>query len=130
MAEDAQTFQPVSNQATGRWGEELVLARYLENGYRLVVRNWQVRQGEIDLILQNRDTLVFVEVKTRSAVKYGEPIESIDWRKQIRLARLAEFYLALNPPERRIRSVRLDAAEVFDTEMPPRIRITENILEL
>jgi putative endonuclease len=78
---------------TGRQGEEIA-ARYLEdNGYKLVQRNWRCKIGELDLIVEDDDVLVFVEVRTRHGHRYGIPEESITPAKQARLIELAETYL-------------------------------------
>ena len=68
----------------GTWGENLV-CQYLEsNNYKVIKRNFLCRQGEIDIIAndENKKELVFIEVKTRSNFKYGNPIEAVDKNKQ------------------------------------------------
>ncbi len=60
-------------------------------------RNFHCRLGEIDLIMQDKETLVFVEVKYRKRTDYGSAAESITWHKQQRLIRAAEFFLVKNP---------------------------------
>lgn len=73
----------------GRLGEECA-ARYLTDaGYLVVARNWRCAQGEIDLVTRLGDELVFVEVKTRSSVRFGHPFEAITIEKLARLRRLA-----------------------------------------
>lgn len=77
----------------GRCGEEAA-ARYLEaNGCREVHRNYCCRIGEIDLIVRDGDTLVFVEVRSRSSNNYGSALESVTLRKQVKLRQLAWQYL-------------------------------------
>ncbi|HOV78583.1 MAG TPA: YraN family protein [Bacillota bacterium] len=78
---------------TGAKGEE-VAAEYLErNGYRLLSKNYSCRFGEIDMVAMDRETLVFVEVRSCSGEKYGPPEESITRRKQLKLRQLAWHYL-------------------------------------
>ena len=80
-------------RATGRRGEALA-ARYLEQqGYQLVERNYRCAAGEIDLVVQTGDALVFVEVRTRRSVALGTPEESITPAKAQRLIALAWTYL-------------------------------------
>ena len=82
-----------ARKATGAHGENLA-ARYLsERGYTIVEANWRCRRGEIDLVAQDHETLVFVEVRTRSSARLGGPEESVTRAKQRRLAELAETYL-------------------------------------
>ena len=58
-----------------------------------MTRNYRCRQGEIDLVLQDRDTLVFVEVRYRRQSAFGSAAESVDSRKQARLVACARHYL-------------------------------------
>jgi putative endonuclease len=58
---------------TGSIGENLAAAFLVDQGFRIVARNYRWRRGEIDLIAQREDWLIFVEVKTRSSNAYGEP---------------------------------------------------------
>jgi len=78
----------------GAWGES-VAAHHLEaDGYRIVVRNWRCTQGEIDLIAQAGEELVFVEVKTRRGRDMGSPEEALTPSKQKKLMQLAQIYVA------------------------------------
>ncbi len=79
---------------TGRYGEKLAAQYLLKKGYQIVAANWRCALGEIDLIARQADTLVFVEVRTRRASSTAAAFESIIARKQKRLHRLAEAYLA------------------------------------
>ncbi|MCB8951380.1 MAG: YraN family protein [Ardenticatenales bacterium] len=80
-------------QNLGAWGES-VAATYLEaHGYRIVRRNWRCARGEIDIVAQMGETLVFVEVKTRRGRARGTPEEAVTPRKAARLLRLAQAYL-------------------------------------
>lgn len=62
-------------------------------GLRLKERNYRARGGEIDLIMQQGDTLVFVEVRFRQSVDYGSPAETVTRHKQLRLINAASQYL-------------------------------------
>lgn len=77
----------------GRWGEELAAHHLVEKGYSLLEKNVYSKHGEIDLIMLDGETLVFVEVKTRSQLTYGTPAESVTRRKQQKLRELALAYL-------------------------------------
>jgi putative endonuclease len=101
----------------GRKGEDLA-ARFLEDaGYRLVARNWRCRQGEIDIIARTADTLVFVEVKTRSGLAFGHPFEAITATKLARLRGLAAAWCAENRPQ--ATRIRLDAIAVIAPRNAP-----------
>jgi putative endonuclease len=77
----------------GDWGESLA-ARHLRGlGYEVVAEKWACRFGEVDLVAQAGDTLVFVEVKTRRGRSLGSPEEGVTGRKGQKLIRLAQYYL-------------------------------------
>jgi putative endonuclease len=65
-----------------------------ERGYTLVERNHRTSHGEIDLIMRDEKTLVFVEVKLRRGTGFGDPLEAVTPRKQERIRLMAEHYLA------------------------------------
>jgi putative endonuclease len=77
----------------GRTGEAAALDRYLEQGYRLVARNWRCPLGEIDLVVSRGGLLVFCEVKTRAGSAFGGGFEAVGARKQRKLRQLAEVFL-------------------------------------
>lgn len=73
---------------------EAKAASYLERqGYRILVRNYRCRFGEIDLVALHQGYLVFVEVKYRQNMQSGDGAEAVDWRKQQRIIRAARWYL-------------------------------------
>jgi putative endonuclease len=78
----------------GADAETRAAAHLQRQGLTLVTRNWRCRHGEIDLILRDGATLVFVEVRARSRADYGGAAESITAAKRGRLQRAAEAYLA------------------------------------
>jgi putative endonuclease len=78
----------------GRAAEDAA-ARHLERRRHVILaRNFRSRAGEIDLVTRDRETIVFVEVRSRGGGGFGSGSESVDARKQRRLARAAEAYLA------------------------------------
>ena len=77
----------------GERGEDLAAQFLVARGLTISERRYRTRQGEIDLVCRDRDTVVFVEVKTRRTRKAGEPFEAITPHKQQRLTRLALAYL-------------------------------------
>ena len=80
----------------GSSGEELA-GRFLEkSGYRIVARNFRCRLGEIDIIARDGETLVFIEVKTRTGAAFGSPAAAVTMKKQRQIGRAAQWYLAEN----------------------------------
>ena len=82
-----------SRKALGHKGETLAVL-YLEGkGYEIIERNFRCRRGEIDIIAQKENELIFIEVRSRSTNNYGSAIESINYRKQQRIRTLALIYM-------------------------------------
>lgn len=77
------------NSNLGSYGERVAAQRLVEQGMVLVDRNWRCELGEVDLVLRDGDVLVFCEVKTRTSVAYGHPLEAVTPAKGARLRRLA-----------------------------------------
>jgi len=77
----------------GQQGEEAAIKFLKKRGYRILERNFRCPLGEIDIVSRHNNTLVFVEVKTRSSQAYGLPEEAIDYRKQRKLKQLAYYYI-------------------------------------
>ena len=83
--------------STGKDAEDHA-CRYLQaRGLQLVQRNYHSRRGEIDLVMQDKDSLVFVEVRYRRQSRFGSAAESIDRRKQSKLIACANHYLQAFP---------------------------------
>lgn len=105
---------------SARTGEraELAALRYLESrGLALLQRNWRTRFGEIDLVLQDGGTIVFVEVRMRSNPRFGGPGASIDHRKRSRLIASARLYATRVPRAQ----LRIDAVLIEQLD-PPRLQ--------
>lgn len=111
----------------GPWGEQLA-AEFLERrGYRVTERNFRTRFGEIDIIAENAEFLVFAEVKLRKTAYFGAAREFVDKRKQEKLRTTAAIFLeehetALQP---RFDVIEIYAPEGMQTKLP-RIRQIEN----
>lgn len=83
--------------ATGARAEELCAELMRRSGLRILARNWRCRAGEIDLVAQDGDTLVFVEVRLRRDASFGGAAESVGAAKRARLVAAARRYLAGRP---------------------------------
>lgn len=77
----------------GQKMEDLACHYLKKKGLRLLLRNYRCKMGEIDLIMQDGDYLVFIEVRYRSQASHGSSLESIHYAKQVKLIRTAEYYL-------------------------------------
>ena len=84
----------MSNQSFGRIGQNFA-EKYLRGlGYKIIVKNFNTRWGEIDIIAKDGDCFVFVEVKTRRDTEYGAPEEAVTKTKQRHLLAAAQIYLS------------------------------------
>lgn len=101
---------PGIRQLLGARGESVAARHLRRRGYAIVRRNYRGEHGEIDLVALDGDVLVFVEVKTRAQDRFGEPLEAVDVRKQLRIARAAEEFVR----EHRLydRAIRFDVVGV------------------
>lgn len=84
----------INRRAIGKKYEEMAHALLEEQGYLILEKNYNNQYGEIDIIAQEQETLVFVEVKYRSSGSYGDALEAVDRRKQKRICQSALYYCA------------------------------------
>ncbi|MBL4743473.1 MAG: YraN family protein [Cycloclasticus sp.] len=82
-----------SSQSLGQQGEDLALKFLQTKGLQLEQRNYRSRFGEIDLIMQDSEHIVFVEVRLRSSNDFGGALSSVDRRKQRKLIKCAQQYM-------------------------------------
>ena len=80
----------------GKWGEDVALAYLLDQGYRLLDRNWHQGHRDLDLIMQQDDTLVIVEVRTRRNNLFMDPEQTVDALKMLSLSKVANAYIRLH----------------------------------
>lgn len=83
----------VWNRETGRIGEGIAEEFLIKKGLEVVLRNFSTRFGEIDLIMRDKERLVFVEVKTKKGLDWGSPEEMFIRGKYERVKRMASVYL-------------------------------------
>lgn len=79
----------MANKALGDLGERFAVKFLRRCGYRILVKKYRCQFGEIDIIAQDKDTLVFVEVRSRSGSEFGFPYETINFVKRGRLKKVA-----------------------------------------
>lgn len=109
----------------GRAAEELAARWYLRRGFVLLDRNARLGPLELDLVLTDRHSLVFVEVRARKNLTYGHPAASVDGRKQGRLRAAAARWLAAHP-EATCRCVRFDVVAVVGRGPNATLTVYEN----
>ena len=119
----------LQRQALGKLGESLAVEELERRGYAIVARRYRTRHGEIDIVAEDGDTLVFVEVKTRTREDFGRPFTAVDQQKRRRISRGALNWLRMldNPDI----LFRFDVVEVLVTEdASPRIELIKNAFPL
>ena len=95
----------------GADAETRALRHLQAQGLKLVARNWHCRGGELDLVMCEAETLVFVEVRSRGRSDYGSAFESITARKQAHLVLAAQKFIAAHPAHA-ARPMRFDAVAI------------------
>jgi len=111
-------------QALGVRGEDLAVAELQRQGMEVLARNWRCRLGEIDVVaaerVEGRTTVVFCEVKCRSGLGFGDPLEAITWAKLRKLRALAAEWMATHDVS--AQAIRVDAIGVLLVRgQPPRL---------
>lgn len=91
-------------------GENLAVTFLKEKGYRIIARNYRTSLGEIDVIAQDGNTLVFIEVKTRTDELFGRPFEAVNKKKRHKMKNVALLYMKRY--ERNF-PVRFDVVSIF-----------------
>lgn len=118
------------NNLAGAWGEALAAEFLRKKHFQIVASGYRSRFGEIDLIVQDRTYLVFVEVKLRKSDRFASAFEYVDQRKQNRLRTTASIYLASNPTKLQ---PRFDVIEIYAPEgtatIHPEIRHMEDAFQ-
>jgi putative endonuclease len=80
----------------GKQGEDLAAAYLKSHDVAIIKRNYRQKSGEIDIIARDQEWLVFVEVKTRKSLRFGQPFEAVTPKKQAQISRVALDYITRN----------------------------------
>ncbi|MDK2805436.1 MAG: putative endonuclease [Thermoanaerobacterium sp.] len=86
----------MNNKILGNLGESIAEKYLLKSGYAVVSKNFRCPIGEIDIIALNKNSLIFVEVKTRTSTKFGYPKEAVNYYKKNKIIKVAETFLSYN----------------------------------
>lgn len=129
--------KPQTPKTLGQIGEEIAQKEYEKKGFKIIAKNEYhhkgKRLGEIDFIAKDKNTLVFVEVKTRKAEKgfFGSPIESVNIFKQQKILKAVKLYLLKHPDLMNLRP-QIDVCIIILTgvDKPPQsVKIYSNVVE-
>ncbi len=82
-----------NNQKIGKLGEDIAVKYLLRNGTKIIERNFRFDRGEIDIVAKCDETLIFIEVKTRTNLEFGTPVEAVNMKKATQIKKTAEGFL-------------------------------------
>ena len=120
MANEKQQF--------GKKGESLAARHLKQSGYRIIEKNFRTKQGEIDIIAKDKDTIVFVEVKSRKNDRFGNPKWAITPWKQRKISMVALEYLKAT--QQINVKARFDVVSINRAQESRRIELIKNAFEL
>ena len=119
----------MDRQQVGRLGEKAAQRFLKKRGYRIRETGFRCRHGEIDIIAQQKDCLVFVEVRTKSNLDFGTPEESITQAKKVKLIASALTYTTTHQHIPSLWRIDVVAVELDDRGKTKRIELIENAIE-
>ena len=119
----------MDRQQVGKLGEKAAQEFLRKRGYRIRETGFRCRHGEIDIIAQRKDCLVFVEVRTKSNLEFGTPEESITQAKKERLIASALTYTTTHQDIPSLWRIDVVAIELDDKGKTKRIELIENAIE-
>jgi len=118
-----RTDANMTSSAFGAAGEKIAAQHLQRLGCRIIARNWRSRLGEVDIICEDRDTLVFVEVKAAHRLSALPPEDRVNQRKRHKLLTLAQHYLKVHHMDC---PVRFDVVSVWLENETPQVRHVKN----
>lgn len=114
----------------GKWGERIAACYLCRKGYQVVTCNYRSRYGEIDIIAQDTQYIVFVEVKTRDERRGIFPAEAVTWTKRKRMIQTALVYLSKYPTKLQPRFDIIEILRQASQENSCKLRQIENAFSL
>lgn len=104
----------MNNKEKGEIGEKIASKYLLSKGAEILENNYRIKSGEVDIIAKLDNELIFVEVKSRSSIRYGYPSESVNYNKIKKITNTAKYYILknnlYNVP------IRFDVVEIYFSE--------------
>ncbi|MFO7996099.1 MAG: YraN family protein [Dehalococcoidia bacterium] len=119
----------MDRQQVGKLGEKEAQKFLKKRGYRIRETGFRCHHGEIDIIAQQKDCLVFVEVRTKSNLEFGTPEESVTQSKKTKLIASALTYIAKHQNLPSLWRIDVIAIELDDKGQTGRIELIENAIE-
>lgn len=103
-----------SNVQKGIQGEDLATELLIQNGYQILCRNFKYKFAEIDIVAQKEGLLSFIEVKSRATLDFGLACEAVNYKKQEKIRKLAEYFVGRYDPV--YEEISFDIIEVYPNE--------------
>ena len=116
------------NLYLGKRGEEKAVRLLEDNGYKILLKNYKTKLGEIDIIACDKDTICFIEVKARYSDRFGLPSEAVLCHKQRQISKAALTFLKEN--NLLDKKARFDVVSVLYSEENPKFDLIKNAFEL
>jgi putative endonuclease len=113
----------------GQKAEEAAAKFLIEKGFKLLDQNYRCHLGEIDLIMHDQRTLVFVEVKSRSSNKFGPAALAVNPKKQMRIIRVAQRYIQEKGYKEQTQNIRFDVVGLDNFPDEPLIQHYQNAFQ-
>jgi len=114
-----------STRNLGLVGESLAVKFLHQKGYKIIEKNFRSKFGEIDIVAQDGDTLVFIEVKTRWTREYGPPEEAVTPRKIRSIVKTGQYYKLLHPQQPE--ALRIDVVTIDFFKNKGEVRLIKNV---
>lgn len=120
----------MKRKETGILGEKLARDFLRKRGYRILEANYRCPRGEVDLVAEHKDFLVFIEVRTKRSRDFGTPEESITQTKMEHLRTVASYYLQTHQNLPQLWRIDVVAVELDQRGKPSRMELIENAVGL
>jgi len=113
---------------TGAIGEKQAKDSLKKKGYKILETNYRCKLGEIDIVARDKDTIVFVEVRTKRTLEFGTPEESVTHAKQAKLIKLGKYYMQQKKMQDKFWRIDVVAVEIDGRDKITRLDIIQNAL--
>lgn len=110
----------------GRYGEDVATEFLEKRDYVIISRNFLCKQGELDIIAQKEEEIIFCEVKTRTNEKFGKPRDAVDFSKKSHMWNSARYFLHINNLVNKY--IRFDVIEIFIDKNKTYVNHIKNIM--
>lgn len=101
----------MNNKQKGELGEDIAREYLIDKGFEIIESNYRIKTGEIDIISKTDDEIIFIEVKSRSNIRYGYPVEAVNYKKIKKIINTAKHYILVNNLHNK--KIRFDVIEIY-----------------